>query len=380
MEQYQSNNGQQYYEDDALEIDWKEVLARLLKHWKQIFIICFIFGLMGIASALSMKRMYSVKLTLAPEMQSRSTGGYGSIASMLGMSAMSMYGATDAMNITLFPEICKSTPFLAALLEVPLQSYVSEEQKEQGVQPLRTTVYKHITGEDREKTELQKIREARRNKDKPAKEPFTGVKDPTELPPDQAAVVSALAGMINCDVDKKTGITTIGVVMDDPYMVKQLADTVCSRLQVYVGNYRTQKSKADYEYYVVLADEARQELMRAQAEYAASVDYDRSVILQSANSEKDRLREEVSIASQLYSRLAQQRELARAKIQEEKPVYAVVQPAVLPRGPMNSRAKRVLIWCFFGVIISFGWYGFGDEFYKTLKSDVKEILAEEKKS
>lgn len=375
MEEYVNNNPQ-YQESDELEIDWMGILTRLLKSWKKIVLWGFIFGVLGIVSALKMERKWGVTMTLAPELQSRSSGSLGSIANMLGMGNMSLSPSTDAMNITLFPEITKSTPFLVDLLDVPLTSYVSEKQLEEGVQPIHTTVYKHFTGEDKPKKGLSKWMYERKLKKHPEK-PYNGVEDPTELTRKEAAVVKALRTNINSEVDKKTGVTTINVVMDDRLMVKQLADTVCSRLQQYVSKYRTQKAQADYEYYVLLAEEARQELVRAQAAYAAAVDYDRSVILQGARSETERLQSEASLASQIYSQMAQQRELARAKIQEEKPVYAVVQPAVLPQTPMNSRAKRVLIWGFMGGFLAVAWYGFGEEFLKKFRKEVEEKMEEE---
>lgn len=354
------------YQDDELEIDWMGIFTKLLKHWKQIILIGFIFGCLGVASALMMKRTYNVSMTLAPELQSRSSSSLSSLSSMLGLGGATLGSGTDAMNITLFPEICSSTPFLAALLDVPLSSYVSPKQAEEGVQPKRTTVYKHLSGEDKPNY-----------KPKKDEKPYTGVKDPTELTRKQAMVVKKLSQSIGAEVDKKTGVTTISVTMDDRMMAKQLADTVCARLQVYVSNYRTKKATADYNYYVMLADEAHEELVKAQAAYARSVDYDRSVILQSGTAEKDRLREEAALASQIYSQMAQQRELARAKIQEEKPVYAVVQPATLPQNPMNSRAKRVLIWAFVGGFLAVAWYGFGADFLKKTRSEVKEKMEEE---
>ncbi len=375
MEEYQNNNPVAQEVSDELEIDWMGILTKLLKHWKQIFLISFIFGVLGIVSALTMTRRYGVTLTLAPEVANRTSSSLSSITSMLGLSGASLGSTTDAMNITLFPEICHSTPFLAALLDVPLTSYVSDKQKETGVQPMQTTVYRHFSGEDKEKKGLSKWL-ASLKKEKEEK-PYTGVKDPTELPPKQARVVKALAQSVSAEVDKKTGITTISVVMDDRMMAKQLADTVCTRLQVYVSNYRTKKALADYQYYVMLADEAHEELVKKQNAYARSVDYDRSVFLQSAQSEKERLRQEASLANEIYSQMAQQRELARAKIQEEKPVYAVVQPAVLPQQAMNSRAKRVLIWGFVGLFLSLAWYGFGADFLKKMRSDVKEKMEEE---
>jgi len=376
MEDKMINTPQVQEDNEGLQIDWMGILTKLLKRWKQIFVICFVFGMMGIFSALSMKRIYTVSLTLAPELQNRNSS-LSSLASMLGgNAALQLSANTDAMNIMLFPEICKSTPFLAALLDVPLESYVSDKQKEEGVKPLETTVYKHITGEDKEKSAFAKWKESLFSKKKKEEKPYTGVQDPTELTPKQAAVVKTLARNINTEVDKKTGVTKISVTMDDRRMVKQLADTVCSSLQAYVIDYRTRKAKADYAYYVMLADEAKEKLVKAQAAYAASVDYDRSVILQSANSEKDRLRGEMTLANQIYSQISQQRELARAKIQEERPVYAVVQPAVLPQRPVNSRSKRVLIWGFVGLFLSLAWYGFGEDFLKKMRTDIEEKLQE----
>ncbi len=371
MEQYEINNTFPE-ESDELQIDWMGIVSKVLKKWKQIFIISFIFGVLGIVSALVMTRQWGVTLTLAPEIQSRSSSSLSSLTSMLGLSPMQMGPTTDAMNITLFPEICKSTPFLTALLDVPLTSYVSEEMREEGMKPLHTTVYKHLSGEDRPKSAFAKWMEELFNKE--PKEPYTGLDNPTELTFEQGLVVKSLRDRISCTVDSKTGITTIQVVMDDKMMAKQLADTVCTRLQIYVSEYRTRKATADYNYYVMLANEAHEEMVKAQAAYAASVDYDRSVILQSANSEKDRLKQEATLANQIYSQMAQQRELARAKIQEERPVYAVVQPAVLPQVPMNSRTKRVLIWGFLGFFLSLAWYGFGEDFLKKMCTDIKVKL------
>ena len=375
MEEYQNNNPGIQETSDELEIDWMGIFTKILKHWKQIFLISFIFGVLGIVSALTMTRKYNVTMTLAPEVANRTSSSLSSITSMLGLSGATLNPGTDAMNITLFPEICQSTPFLAGLLDVPLTSFVSEKQKEAGVQPMHTTVYKHLSGEDKEKKGLSKwLDSLKKNKDE---KPYTGVEDATELSPKEARVVKRLGQSVSADVDKKTGVTTISVTMDDRMMAKQLADTVCNRLQVYVSDYRTKKAIADYEYYVMLADEAHEDLVQKQNAYARSVDYDRSVFLQSAQSEKERLRSEASLANEIYSQMAQQRELARAKIQEEKPVYAVVQPATLPQQATNSRAKRVLIWGFVGFFLSLAWYGFGAEFLKKMRTDVKEKLDEE---
>ena len=361
----EENYREAYEEDEGFTIDWMEILRKLLRRWKFIVLVTFIFSVLGVISALMMERKYQVTVTLAPEMQNRTSGTVSALASMLG-GGMTLNSSPDALNITLFPQISASTPFLCSLLEVPVTPYVSKEQLVAGVVPDTTTVFIHVLGRDKAMSE----KKARKMAEADAKYLYDdSVIDPEDLTPRQGKAVEALRAAINTSVDNKTGVTTIVVSGDDRMIVKQLADTVTQRLQDFVIDYRTQKAMADYEYYVELADEAYAKLVKAQAAYAARVDYDRSVILQSVSTARERLQAEASLANQIYSQMAQQRELAKGKIQEMKPVYAVVQPASVPLRPANSRAKVCIIWFFVGFCLACAWVAFGDmviAFFKDL--------------
>lgn len=368
--------------DGGLRIDWMGIIAKVLKGWKVILLFCIVFGILGIISALAMKREWRSTATLAPEVQQRgSSSALNSITSMLGMGNAQLAAGTDALNISLFPNICKSTPFLVNLFDVELNSYVSPLSQYQGVEPKVTTVYDHFSGLDDPK---HKPSLASRIKNLFKKEEDIELPDmptdPTQLNSIEYSVVSFLREIISAEVDSKTGVTTISVVTDDKMMSMMLADTVCKALQTYFTDYRTQKAKDDYEHYVKLAAEAKANWEKAQAAYAASVDSDRNVILQSVTSEKQRLQTEANIASQIYSQMAQQRELARAKIQEEKPVFAVIQPASLAKYPIKSKKTRVLIFGFLGFFLGCCWTGFGKDLWKSFWSTLKEKMTEEKEA
>ncbi|MBQ3882596.1 MAG: hypothetical protein II730_08900, partial [Bacteroidales bacterium] len=270
---------------------------------------------------------------------------------------------------------CKSTPFLVSLFDVELQSYVSPVAKYKGVEPMVTTVYDHFSGlDDPDRKPSLKSRIKKLFKKEEEIELPEMPTDPTQLNSVEYYVVSMLRESISSQVDSKTGVTTISVVTDDKMMSMMLADTVCKSLQNYFSEYRTKKAKADYEHLVKLADEAKANWEKAQAAYAASVDSDRNVILQSVTSEKQRLQTEANIASQIYSQMAQQRELARAKIQEDKPVFAVIQPASLAKFPVDSKKKRVLIFGFLGFFLGCCWTGFGKDLWKTFWSSLKDAM------
>lgn len=363
------------YEDDEMVIDWMGIVVKLLKGWKTILLVSVIFGVLGIAVALLQQRKYNVKITLAPEAQQGGTSSLGSITAMLGLGNASVGTTADALNITLFPEICKSTPFLTELFPVTLTPYVSPKEAKAGVVAAPVTVYDHITGADKPKKGFAAWLKNLLSKEEEEEGDITV--NPAQLTKKQAGAAKRLSECISADVDKKTGIATVSVILDDKLMATQLADTVCRRLQEYVIVYRTQKATEDYNYYVKLADEALQNQIKAQAAYAASVDHERNIILQSVNNRRERLRQEAELATQIYSQMAQQRELARAKIQEEKPVFAVVQPATMPQYAMNSRTKVVLIWGFIGFFLSCIWVGFGKDFLANMRSSVKQRMEEE---
>ena len=44
MEEYQNNNPGIQETSDELEIDWMGIFTKILKHWKQIFLISFIYS------------------------------------------------------------------------------------------------------------------------------------------------------------------------------------------------------------------------------------------------------------------------------------------------------------------------------------------------
>ena len=357
----------QYEEED--EIDIMAMLAKLLKKWKFIFLVTFIFSALGVFAALKMKREYTVNITLAPELQNRSNSTVSAIVSMMGMGGMSMNSTPDALNILLFPQISSSTPFLSSILPVEVTPFVTKKDEIAGVRPDTVSVFTHMLGRDKELSP----RKQRKMEEADAKYLYDDTKiDPTSLTPRQGAAIKALRSAITTTVDNKTGVTSISVVMDDRMIAKQVADTVCQRLQDFVIAYRIKKAQDDYDYYVDMAEEARVKLVKAQAAYASRVDYDRSVILQSVNSERERLQNEANLANQLYSQMVQQRELAKAKIQEVKPVYAVVQPATLPLRASNSRAKVCIIWFAIGFILSCAWALFGEDLWKKMMVALKE--------
>lgn len=157
-------------------------------------------------------------------------------------------------------------------------------------------------------------------------------------------------------MDKKTAITGISVTLQNPKVAAIVADSVVCKLQEFIISYRTSKSKEDCAYLEKLFKERQEEYYAMQKKYADYVDTHDNLILQSVRTEQERLQNDMNLAYQVYSQVANQLQVARAKVQEEKPVFAVVEPAVVPLFPSGmGKLLYMLLFGFVAVIVTMGW-------------------------
>ena len=166
--------------------------------------------------------------------------------------------------------------------------------------------------------------------------------------------------------------------MQDPVVSAMLADTIATRLREYVTEYRTNKARQDLEYAQKLNDEARDEYYKAQQRYADYTDKNQGLILRSAQTERDRLQNESSLAFNLYNQTAQQLQMAKAKVQQTTPVYTIVQPATVPLRP--SKPSKVLIlvgFVFLAVVAASAWILFGKDMVNSFRNKKVEKEAEQ---
>lgn len=378
MSEFNQNNMPQRFEEEE-SIDWQKYISAGLKYWRQIVKVTIVFAVLSVVVALCQKRKYVVSVTLAPEVQNpQKSGSLGNIASMFGMNLSSGMASSDALNITIFPEIVGSTPFLTQLFDVQLSPMpkLPDDPLEAKLilsQPLPTVAYyDHMTGRDKEPGFFKKIITSIFGEDE--EDPDYMKVNVSMLNKEQDDVLTAMRKSISANVDKKTAMTTIVVSMDDPLMCAQLADTVCQRLREYVFEYRTEKERNNFEYYQNLCDSTYHKMVDAQAALAEVVDNDHSVVLQRVSVRRQRLEQEASLASQVYQQMVQQREMSRAQLQEMKPVFAVVEPATLPQKPANSRRKTCMTITFLGFIFACAWFVVGKDWIADNLPAMKEKI------
>ena len=374
MEQTSEKETKQVYNnhnDEELEIDLMDLLRKVIGIRKKIYKAAGIGLVIGIIVAISIPKQYTVEVTLSPEMGNNKGGGLSGLAASFLGSGVSMGDGTDALNASLSADIVSSTPFLLELSnmkvpvsgseEISLSSYLDEESSPWwsyviGFPGMVIGGVKSLFIEDEDESIFS---------DKASQGTI-------ELSKKESQKIESLKKKIVASVDKKTSMTSVTATFQDSKVAAVVADSVVKKLQEYIMDYRTSKSKEDCLYLEKLFKERQQEYYEAQRKYADYMDSHDNIILQSVRTEQERLQNDMSLAYQVYSQVAGQLQVARAKVQEEKPVFAVVEPAVVPLYPSGtSRKVYVLVFVFLSVCIVISWNLFG----KDLLSKFKEVCA-----
>ena len=374
MEQTSEKETKQVYNnhnDEELEIDLMDLLRKVIGIRKKIYKAAGIGLIIGVIVAISIPKQYTVEVTLSPEMGNNKGGGLSGLAASFLGSGVSMGDGTDALNASLSADIVSSTPFLLELSnmkvpvsgseEISLSSYLDEESSPWwsyviGFPGMVIGGVKSLFIEDEDESIFS---------DKASQGTI-------ELSKKESQKIESLKKKIVASVDKKTSMTSVTATFQDSKVAAVVADSVVKKLQEYIIDYRTSKSKEDCLYLEKLFKERQQEYYEAQRKYADYMDSHDNIILQSVRTEQERLQNDMSLAYQVYSQVAGQLQVARAKVQEEKPVFAVVEPAVVPLYPSGtSRKVYVLVFVFLSVCIVISW----NLFVKDLLSKFKEVCA-----
>ena len=355
--------------EEEQEIDIMELISKLWKKKAMIIKWCIVGAVIGLVVGFSIPKTYSSSVTLAPETQQRTNSSVSSIASMMGVN---LNNSVDAISVEMFPDVVHSTPFIVELFELPVQfewkgemmnttllDYMLEYQKSPWWTPVMQAPFKAlgwvmslVSGKEEE-------------------ESAGGTLDPTNLPKKEREVVKFFAENIMVNVDKKTGKTSMSLQMQDPRVVATVLNAVVENLKEYMSDYRTSKARQDVENLAEICTERKADYYKAQQAYAKFVDANKSVILQSAQAERERLQQEMNLAYQVYSQVATQLEGARIQEQQAKPVFAIIDPVTVPlRKAAPSKAKMLVIFTFLAGCCAAAWVLFGDEYWKKLKENL----------
>lgn len=329
-------------------LDVQELFKKFLDNKKFILKVTGIGVIIGIIIAFSIPKEYTTTIVFIPETQSKSGGTMGSLAALAGIN-MGSLGEESLASPDLYPTFFQSTPFLRGLLNIRVED---DEQK------ISTTLYDYLDDHQKKpwwsyifasptliKSFFLKKEEADSSK---ANVRFISEKE--------LELIKSISDRIKVSSEKKTSITKIEVTMQSPKISAFLADSLTSYFQSYIIDYRTQKARNDLDYAEKLYIEAKNDYDKAQLKLASFVDGNLNVVSAKFRVIQERLQNEVNLAYSVYNQTAQQLQLAKVKVQNDTPVFTVIQPAVEPIVPSKPSKKTVFLGCVcLSFIVSIIW-------------------------
>lgn len=314
-------------------IDFGAMRAAIKKHRKLYYKVLPVAFVISLIIGFSIPKTYECRILLAPEMGggSSSIGTLASLASSFGVN-LGGGGSADGNAITpeYYPDLMKSVDFKTSLFPVKVKSKMDKEAK---------TYYDYLKNDWKEPWWID----------------FFGLMAPPlmkdtlvntfELTGEQTRI----AGMINenviCSIDKKTGLISINVKAQDPHIVAQLADSVKTRLQDFLTDYKTNKARHDLEYAETLCKQAKKDYEHARRLYVDYMDANQDVSLMSAQQRQMDLENEMQLQYNNYNALSAQVIAAKAKVQEVTPAFTPLQSATVPLGPVSPRKGQIVLIC-----------------------------------
>lgn len=350
--------------EEESSIDFAKIFKDLLKHkmlYAKVLPVAFVLAAIY---ALAQPNYYNCTVKLSPEMSgSKSTSGLASLASSFGVNLGTGGAGTEALFPTLYPDLMNSVDFKTSLFHVPV---TIEGDKEAGEKDRTMSYYDYLTKEQKAPWWSSAM--------KAIKSMFNGQSsmvndtvDPFRLTLEQANVVKAIDQKVVCDVDKKTMVITINVTDQNPVIAATMADTVKTRLQKFITDYRTSKVRVDLEYSKKICAETKARYEKARQLYAEFMDANNDIILATVRQKQTDLENEMQLQYNAYQQVAAQLLAAEAKVQEETPAFTTLQSATVPvlkAGP--KRAQMCLIFVFLAFLGTTAWILYKEDDLKSL--------------
>ncbi len=349
-------------------IDFVKLFHDVLKHKKLYYKVLPLAFVLAAIYGLSKPNYYNCTVMLSPEMSSsKSTSGLVALASSFGVKIGTGGVGTEALFPTLYPELMNSVDFKTSLFSVPV---TIEGDKEEGEPDRTMSYYDYLCNEQKLpwwSAAMRGTMEWIKNMII-APEEVGDTLDPFRLSKEQAEIVKEIDKKVVCEVDNKTMVITIDVTDQNPVIAATMADTVKTRLQKFITDYRTSKVRVDLEYSKKICAETKARYEKARQLYAEFMDSNQDIVLQTVRQKQTDLENEMQLQYNAYQQVAAQLLAAEAQVQEETPAFTTLQSATVPvekSGP--KRARICIIFVFLAFLGTTAWI-----LYK--EDDLKSIL------
>jgi len=181
--------------------------------------------------------------------------------------------------------------------------------------------------------------------------------------------VLAISREFSLSLDRKTKVITLRYSTREPELSAAIVNAFLEELKVFNQDVRDFKAKRNREFIEKQLEDNQILLNKAESALAEFTARNKKIVTPELEVDKDRLKRNVDVQTEVFITLKKQLELAKIEEQEKKPSIEVIDSPTVPLTKSKPRTVRNMILAFFGGLFFFGVLAFLLDFLGRLNPD-----------
>lgn len=319
---------------ETVEIDFKAAARKIRDHRKIVYMVTLGFLILGLIIAFGSTIEYESSCSLLPEKKEGGLSNLGGISGSVGLTGINLdFGSQSTLSPEIYPQIVESLPFQVKLIHKELTFEKRDTTfssytyfKEIHSPSLLGYMMKYTLGLP------QTIRET--FSDNGSDEEGSGAGDVSRLSKKDFKLIERFKDRIYVDADPETGLILIEAEMPDPVAAAELTQATMDLLLQRINDHKLKKVNKNLKFIETQYEEAQLEFEEAKKNLDQIANLNSQV-------EEQKLQDEYELALESYKTLSTQLDQMRIKVEDERPVFTIVDPVNVPID--KSKPKRTLI-------------------------------------
>ena len=311
-----------------------EAVVRTIWHGRKWLLLAVAaFASMGVVVALALPPEFVSEAKIMPELGGNSGSAMKRLASVAGLGALNLANddEIEAIRPDLYPNVLQSTPFILHLISQPVVNANGDTP----------TLGQFLLPDDQSAWSLKRFLGVETKAVKPPIKQRSG--GPMHLSMRQKELIEDIVDRVKARLDTRSGVITITARMPDASIAASVTQLALDYLTRYVTDYRTEKARQDLRFYTQRLNEARHRYQTAQLNVFRYNDAHKHVVIQASTMDGQRKEAELTIAQTVYVDLSQQFERAKLTIQQQTPVFKILEPAQIPLERVSPKRTWIVL-------------------------------------
>lgn len=354
-------------------IDLIKIFATILKNRKLIIKITCIFILVGSLFAILSQNQYTASTTLIPQYgDKKSSNGLSGLAAMAGIN-FGVQNSGDLLSPNVYPKIFNNINFQKELIYNRFHIIQSKD-------PI--TYFEYLTDKKYQKYRIvkslfisikelpTKIFHLIKEKNVPKKHIKSDENSLIDIVNNEEyTAINKIFKNLSLYLNEKEGYITISYTSTNPRLSAEVVQFSQFLLQKYLTKFKLEKLQQNLAFVEKSYLEAKFNFENKQKELAEFRDANKNLLTAVSRTSEEKLISEHNLLLSVYTEIAKQKEQAKISINENTPVFTIIQPVTIPINKSKpNRPTIVVMFALLGLFSSISYIIFKPTFKNLLKS------------